>query len=352
MTKPSGTEDHRKRIRLKWLKRRWRRVRSRRGRPGEKPMPISHKDLWVKIRRDSKGKSPRDELRLLEDYLSDWPEYKGPYQELRKKLERRAAELRKVARVLASHSTSDDPFSVRKRGLAEIALVGLPNVGKTSLLDALTGANAEVADYPYTTLTPNVGMFSLGGLEFEIVDLPPFPEGALDEVHYADGLKEACLNATFLCLVVDLTADCELQLDTLRGQLAEMGADKAAVLIGTRVDAVGPAALEALRALSGGAPVFGLPLREGEERAVAETFCGLIGRIVVDARDPVSREEPLAYAIPEGASVLDLAGQIHKDLAKGARKARVWGPSASFDGQEVGLDHVLSSGDTVEILAK
>ena len=313
-------------------------------------MPISHKDLWIKIKRESKGKSPREELRLLEGYLVGWPEYRGPYQELRKKLERRVDELRKIGRVLASHSASDDPFSVRKRGLAEIALVGLPNVGKTSVLDALTGANAEVADYPYTTLTPNVGMFSLGGCEFEIVDLPPFPEGRLEDVHYADGLKEACLNATFLCIVIDLTADRELQLDTLRGQLAEMGADKATVLIGTHVDTVGHAELAALRELSGGAPVFGLPLREGERRVVAEAFCGVIGRIIVDARDPVSKDEPVAYAVPEGASVLDLARQIHKDLAKRARTARVWGASASFDGQGVGLDHVLSSGDTVEIL--
>jgi len=315
-------------------------------------MPISHKDLWIRIKRESKGKPPREELRLLEGHLVDWPEYKGPYQELRKKLERRVEELRKVGRVLASHSASDDPFSVRKRGLAEIALVGLPNVGKTSVLDALTGANAEVADYPYTTLTPNVGMFSLGGCEFEIVDLPPFPEGRLEDVHYADGLKEACLNATFLCVVIDLTADRELQLDTLRGQLAEMGADKAIVFMGTHVDTVGPAELAALRELCGGAPVFGLPLREGERRALAEAFCGIIGKIIVDARDPVSKDEPVAYAVPEGASVLDLARQIHKDLAGRARKARVWGTSASFDGQGVGLDHVLSSGDTVEILTK
>jgi len=315
-------------------------------------MPISHKDLWVKIKRESKGKPPREELRLLEDYLVDWPEYKGPYQELRKKLERRVAELKKVTRVLASHAGSGDPFSVRKRGLAEVALVGLPNVGKTSILNALTGASAEVADYPYTTLTPNVGMFNLGGFEFEIVDLPPFPEGELDEVHYAAGLKEACLNATFLCLVVDLSADPELQLDALSAKLAEIGAEKDTVIIGVGADASGPEGLRSLRTQRSGTPVFGFPFGEGDERAIAEAFCALIGRVVVDARDPVSKEEPMPYAIPEGANVLDLAGQIHKDLASRARRARVWGPSASFEGQEVGPDHVLSAGDTVEILSK
>lgn len=319
-------------------------------------MPMSHKDLSIKIKRESKGKPPREELRLLQDYLRDWPEYKGPYQELRKKLERRVGELQRVTRVLAthptSHSVSEDPFSVRKRGLAEVALVGLPNVGKTSFFDALTGAEAAVADYPYTTLTPNVGMFCPGGFELEIVDLPPFPEESLTEVHYAAGLKEACLNATLLCAVVDLVGDWELQLDVLRSHLAEMGAGEPAVVVGTRADLAAEGSLASLRAAGEGVPVLGFPLAAGGEREVSEVLCGLIDRIVVDARDPVSKEEPLAYALPRGATVLDLAKEIHKDLAKRARHARVWGPSASFDGQEVGLDHVLSAGDTVEIHTK
>ena len=315
-------------------------------------MPISHKDLWVKIKRESKGKSPREELRLLEGYLVDWPEYKGPYQELRKKLERRVAELKKVSRVLAAHSGSDDPFSVKKRGLAEVALVGLPNVGKTRVLVALTGSDAAVADYPYTTLTPNVGMFNPGGFEFEIVDLPPFPENSLNEVHYAAGLKEACLNATILCAVVNLAEDSELQLDVLETHLSAIGAARPSVVMGTRSDEVPPGALDALRARCGERTVFGFPLSEGAERAIAETLCGLIGRIVVDARDPVMKEEPLAYAVPVGANVLDLAVLIHKELAGLARRAKIWGASASFDGQEVGLDHVLSPGDTVEILIR
>jgi ribosome-interacting GTPase 1 len=353
MSKPSGNDDHRKRMRLRWLKRRWTRSRHRIASTGEKPVPMSHKDLWVKIKRESKGKSPRDEIRLLEDYLSDWPEYKGPYQELRKKLERRVEELRKVSKVLASHaSRTDDPFAVRKRGLAEVTLVGLPNTGKTSVFVALTGSDAAVADYPYTTLTPNVGMFGMGGFEFEIVDLPPFPEGSLDEVHYAAGLREACLNATLLCAVVDLVGDAELELDTLERHLGDIGASRPSIVVGSRTDECEPGALDELRSASPDIDVLSFPFPDGGRRAAAEALCRLIGRIVVDARDPVSKEEPLAYALPQGASVLDLAEQIHKDLAGRARLARVWGESASFDGQEVGLDHVLCSGDIVEILAR
>jgi ribosome-interacting GTPase 1 len=50
-------------------------------------------------------------------------------------------------------------------------------------------------------------------------------------------------------------------------------------------------------------------------------------------------------------SVLDVAHTIHHELAESCRGARVWGPSARFEGQRVGRDHALADGDTVEILA-
>jgi ribosome-interacting GTPase 1 len=219
------------------------------------------------------------------------------------------------------------------------------------VLVALTGSEASVADYPFTTLTPNVGMFSLGGFEFEILDLPPFPEDSLDEVHYAAGLKEACVNATILCAVVSLAGDYELQLDALQGHVSGMGIECPSMILGTHADDA-PDALEKLKGRFRSIPVFGFPFREGGERAVAEALCRSVGRIVVDARDPVSKEEPLAYALAEGATVMELAEQIHKDLARRGKRAKVWGKSASFDGQEVGMDHVLAAGDTVEIITR
>jgi ribosome-interacting GTPase 1 len=373
MAAPRGTDEHVKRSRLRWIKRRWRRGRSRRSGSGGATMPMSHRDLWKKIRRETKGKAPTEEIRILERYLADWPEFKGPYQDMRKKYERRIAELRRVLDVQASRHGSRDPFAVKKRGLAEVALVGLPNSGKSTLMRSLTGVDAEIADYPYTTLTPNVGMLNLGNVSFEIVDLPPLPEGDLSDVNYAAGLKEAILNATILALVVDVTADPEQALHAIRERLAEIGVKPAlegdapgvrdrqegggneprlgpreTMVFGTKCDLAG-GALKSLSALVPGASVLGHPLaKDGRERAV-EGLCRLIGRTVVVARDPGAREEPAAYAVSDGATVLDLADQIHHDLAARARKAKIWGASAKYPGQEVGLEHVLAPGDVVEI---
>jgi ribosome-interacting GTPase 1 len=372
MAAPKGTDEHSKRLKLTWLKRRWRRGR-RRGIPGDDPMPMSHRDLWNKIKRETKGVPPDEEIRILERYLADWPEFKGPYQEMRKKYERRIAELRRILNVQSSHGGHRDPFSVRKRGIAEVAIVGLPNSGKSTLMNTLTGAAAATADYPYTTLTPNVGMWSPGAFSLEFVDLPPVPEGALAEVHYAAGLKEAVLNADLLCLVVSLDGDLAADVRALTERLSEVGVRPAfaradasdrgdpdgggpqargAVVVGSRADAADPGALRTLSELVPGASVFGHPIDESGRDGLLAALCGFLDKIVVVARDPDSREQPLRYAVPAGATVLDLAVHIHKELAESARKAKVWGASAKFPGQEVGLDHALSAGDIVEIYSR
>jgi len=370
MGAPKGTDEHSKRLRLTWLKRTRLRGRSRRP-TGDETMPMSHRDLWNKIKRETKGKPPGEELRILEEYLVDWPEFKGPYQEMRKKYERRIRELKRILSVKSSHSGHTDPFAVRKRGLAEVALVGLPNSGKSSLMNTLTGADAKVASYPYTTLTPNVAMWNPGAFGFEIIDLPPVPEASLGDAHYAGGLREAILNADLLCLVLSLEGDLQADVDALRGRLREVGvapifspdragglpseapqSHRGSVVVGTRSDVAGPDRLEALSGLLQGASVFGHPMGASGADELCSALCGFVRRIVVLARDPRSPDEPLRYAVPVGATVLELAKHIHNELAERAARAKVWGDSARFPGQEVGLDHTLSTGDVVEIYSR
>jgi ribosome-interacting GTPase 1 len=178
-----------------------------------------------------------------------------------------------------------------------------------------------------------------------------------------------------MAIVIDLTADLELSLATVEERLAEIGvrpvfrgasdasdaalgaepgspaapAPRPAILVGTRADQAGESELDALRALAPGAPVFAHPLGPSSRARVAEALCGLVGRIVVTARDPSSPDEPVEYAVPVDSTVRDLADAIHHELARRARKAKVWGESAAFPGQDVGLDHVLAPGDVVEI---
>ena len=86
-------------------------------------------------------------------------------------------------------------------------------------------------------------------------------------------------------------------------------------------------------------------LDDASVERLRETIWQLTGLMRVFLRDG---EHPIALRPP--ATVLDVADSIHHDLGVRCTGARVWGPSARFDGQQVGRAHVLLDGDTVEVL--
>ncbi len=77
----------------------------------------------------------------------------------------------------------------------------------------------------------------------------------------------------------------------------------------------------------------------------------LTGLIRVFLRRPGETESE-AYALDPPARIVDVARTIHNDVAEACRGAHVWGPSARFDGQRVGREHVVADDDTIEILVR
>jgi len=131
---------------------------------------------------------------------------------------------------------------VELRTVADVGLVGLPNAGKSTLLSKLTAATPKIADYPFTTLTPNLGVATAGDVRAVIADVPGLIEGA----HTGKGLGHRFLRHVVRCrallLVVDLSGgDAPSDLRALR---AELGAydpallERPTIVVGTKADLV------------------------------------------------------------------------------------------------------------------
>ncbi len=149
---------------------------------------------------------------------------------------------------------------LRLKLIADVGLVGLPNAGKSTFLAAVTRARPKIADYPFTTLHPNLGVAHVDEEEFILADIPGLIEGA----HAGAGLGDRFLGhvertGVLLHLVDGTQEDVAAAYRTVRGELAAYGAglaDKPELVALNKCDALADDELaarrEALAAASGG----------------------------------------------------------------------------------------------------
>src|SRR3974377_363565 len=131
---------------------------------------------------------------------------------------------------------------LRLKLIADVGIVGLPNAGKSTLLSKLTAARPKIADYPFTTLRPQLGVAACDGRELVLADIPGLIEGA----HEGHGLGDRFLGHVERCgalvHLVDATGPTAgLDSGTVRRDLAAYGgglSEKAEIVCLSKVDAV------------------------------------------------------------------------------------------------------------------
>ncbi|MEM2252557.1 MAG: GTPase [Candidatus Bathyarchaeia archaeon] len=384
-------------------------------------LPAEARAKWAEV---VAARSPEEKIRLMREFLSLVPKHKGT-SKLVANIRRRIAELeRELERSKARRKGSGAGFAIPKEGAGQIVILGPPNVGKSSLLAAVTNAKPEVSPLPFTTQRPVPGMLQYEDIQFQLVEAPAIVEGASEGRMNGLQILSLARNSDGLMIMVDLSedpvgqfymvqseldkagilirrpegeveiirrahgvgiqivgggtlADCtyedvknllesyritsavlkisgKVTLDNIEDAIFSHSVYKPTIVVANKLDL--PGAKEKMALLEGEVMRFKIPLlavscTSGEGlKKIGENIFRVLGIIRVYTKEPSSREpstKPLV--VKSGTSVIEVARELHSEIYKNFKYARIWGPSAKYPGERVGSTHILEDGDIVEI---
>ena len=187
-------------------------------------LPPEAKDKWAEVEN---ARNPREKIQRMQEFLSFVPQHKGTMK-LRGRIKKKIAMLRKEIEERKQKRTGrgGPKFFIEKEGAAQIAVLGVTNVGKSCLLGALTNANVPVSAAPYSTREPVPAVMSYEDVQFQLVETPSLMQGSANG--RAWGLQSLAIarNADGLVIMVDLSHDPVEQLSLVLTEL-----EKARILI-------------------------------------------------------------------------------------------------------------------------
>jgi len=325
--------------------------------------------------RDARDEQER--LGCLKEMLRTIPKHKGT-EHLQADIKSRIKQLSEdLAGPKKGASRSGPVHSIRPEGAAQIALIGPPNSGKSSLHAVLTGSRAAIGPYPHTTHEPMPGMLPYKDMHFQLVDLPPITADYMDS-WFVNALQPADASL----LVIDISdPDCTDHVAIIRDRLDEkkitltetwpglsgrglesIDEDEKALdpfriylptlLVANKIDLnPDPDDVAVLEELTGVSFPTLMTCAQTEDclEDIGSTLFKALEIVRVYTKTPGKPAEmDRPFTVRAGATVLDVARLVHKDIAGSLRYARAWGNNV-FDGQQVGPEHPLADADVVEL---
>ena len=306
------------------------------------------------------AKDPMEKIAALEEMLAIMPHHKGT-DHLRAELRARIAKLTQLA--AKKSGTRRASLVIEKEGAAQIAVIGLPNAGKSQLVSSITNASPPVAEYPFTTHSATPGMMEFENIKIQLIDTPPLVPQSIEF-----WLPPLLRRADALLIMVDL-ADAPLeQMEAIITQLEKMRIvigdaeakedsefitwHKKALIIGNKLD-LGNASQNyaALKnKYEGQLPVIAISAKQGTglEELKLKIY-QVLDIIRVYTKAPGKKPDftdPIV--IRRGSTLEDAAAEVHKDFVSKLKYARIWG-SGKHDGVMAKRDHILEDGDIIEL---
>ena len=384
-------------------------------------LPQDAKDKWFEV---TQTKNPQEKIRLMQEFLALVPKHKGTEKlcaQVKTQISELKGEIEKKRQVRKGTAPS---YFIEKAGAAQIVILGLTNVGRSSFLRAITKAEPEVGDYPFTTRNPVPGMLLFKDIQFQMIEAPAIIEGASSGK--GDGFKIMSLvrNADGLVVMVDLTNEPTEQYLSVARELEQSrimvtepkgdveiqrrgaGSDIQFIWEGefqgcTTEDVIG--ILKEYKIRSAIVRVKGLVTMEIVEDSVfgnavyrptfvvankadveldstivwnlkqvanplevipisahaSNYLAELIGSKLFEllqvrriyTKEPGKEHSRIPIVSKGPITVKGMARMIHSDFYKKFKYAKIWGSSAKFPAERVGLERELYAGDVVELHA-
>lgn len=306
------------------------------------------------------AKSPAEKITALEDMLAIMPKHKGT-DHLRAELRGRIAKL--TQQLSKKSGAQRSSMAIEREGAAQVAVIGLPNSGKSQLVATITNASPTVAEYPLTTHSAAPGMMEFEDIKIQLIDTPPLVSQVIQW-----WLPPILRRADALLVMIDLGDEPLAQMEEVKAQLEKMrivigegGAEESdevvmwrqrAIIVGNKsdLDTNGKNYKTLLDKYEKLFPVAAISTREGAglEELKLKIYQSLdIIRVYTkspgqkaDLADPI--------VLPKGSTLQDAAASVHKDFVANLKYCRIWG-SGKHDGIMAKRDHALADGDIIEL---
>lgn len=361
--------------------------------------------------------SIEEKIREIEEEIRNTPYNKSTQHHIGK-LKAKLAKLQDELEKRKTKKGEARGYAVKKSGHATVALVGLPSVGKSTLLNCLTEAESEVAPYFFTTLKVVPGVMQYRGAKIQVLDMPGLVEGAAKGKGRGREVISVARSADIILLMVDvfnnnldilikelckggirlnqsppdvtiqtkdrggvnisstvkltnleeetitaifreygyINADIVIREDITEDRLIDSIAKNRVYIPGivvlNKIDLMTDKDLEAIKKTLEVFPLFAISAKKGvgldELRKSIFERLDFIRIYMRPQGKKVDYDEPLV--IKRSSSVGDVCDIIHRTFRKRFRYANVWGESAKFPGQTVGMRHVLKDGDVLTIV--
>jgi len=356
-----------------------------------------------------------DEIKEIEDEIRA-TQYNKHTEYHIGKLKAKIANLREKQEIASRKSKAGEGFDVKKKGNSSVALVGFPSVGKSTLLNRLTNTESKVAAYEFTTLDVVPGMMEYKGAKIQILDLPGIISGASMGKGRGKEVLAVVRNADLILLIIDpfhldhvKVLEKELynvgiRLNREKPKVTIKRKIRGGITLASTVKLT-KISENAIRGVLNAKGIFNADILCCEDIDIDEFLDVVMGNrkyvkalkvvnkidlctdmetlksclkdfIAVSADKNVNIDElkerifkeldfisiytkPLKgesdnvpLIIRRNSTVGDVCDMLHRDMKKKFKYALVYGDSAKFNGQMVGLEHVLKDKDTLTIVTR